>query len=111
MAGEKGKEPANTMTMTMDMVFEVDANGNAVRLTEAKPAETDGVFITPQRAADILGLSYNNIIEWLNRAYNPLPHFRHGRDYKIVREGLEDYALAEVVAGALPAKGGYVRSR
>ena len=49
-------------------------------------------YISIADAAKRLGVSYEMVSEWVNRASDPLPHIKSGRKRLVRADAIEDYA-------------------
>lgn len=43
------------------------------------------LYVTVQKAADIAGVSYEQMKDWVEDAFDPLPHIVVGRKKKLIR--------------------------
>lgn len=53
------------------------------------------LYVSVQRAADIAGVSYELMSEWVNATSNPIPHIRSGRKKLIRVSAIPEYMEAK----------------
>ena len=54
-------------------------------VAEMPPPPELPLYVSVERAAKLLGLSYETVSAWANAAVDPLPHISVGRSKKLVR--------------------------